>query len=186
MLVALPAESAKKQKSKSAEELINVLLSPDRAQWLVGPIALIAAADEVAGYLALDDDSAADDFIDRFWDRRKSSDSPFPGTQPRDIFEKRARMADRLFAEGTHLGRRTPRGEIYVVYGPPDARGYVEEGTLRRPLTVEIWRYRPSDARGLDGRAPNREYSFAKRGDLTVRHNRQRRLQANPTPGIRQ
>ncbi len=160
-------------KKERDEALVNVLLAPDLAKWLVGAVGEIASAEERRAYLTLVDDDEARAFIDEFWQRRKDPERPWPGEQPRDVFEVRAAEADRLYTEGLHLGRRTPRGVLHVLFGPPESQSYErEDGPLG--ATVEIWKYDRKEVVGLHGERPATEYAFSRRGDLTVRHQRRR------------
>lgn len=149
----------------TAAELTNPLLSPAWSQWLVGPIAEMATPEEEATYLGLASDEAAAAFIDDFWERRK----PYPlrpDNPLREQFEARAEEADRLYSEAGYLGRRTARGTIHVLHGPPEQVDYqLSQHPDDPPVTV--WVY-PADAPpGLHGRPPQQLYRFVKRGDLT-------------------
>ena len=164
-LLAAPLAAAKgRGKPRPADELLNVFLSPGHAQWLVGPIARLASQDEVAAFLALTDDAAAERFIAEFWSRRKPLQG-IPGLTARQQFEQLAKEADRRFGEDTYPGRRTDRGTIFILYGPPDEVDY-EEARRKRLGTVEIWRYKRARI-GLDGQAPKSAYHFIQEGDLT-------------------
>lgn len=152
------------------EDLINVLLSPRLAQWLVGPVARIARCEEIRAYLDLADDQAAEDFILRFWQERVDSDNPWPGQHVRDVFDRRAERADRLFAEGANLGRRTDRGTTYVLFGEPDKIGFVQDqrGRNRKKITVEVWLYNPKSRVGINGSPPEERYFFSKKDGVTT------------------
>jgi GWxTD domain-containing protein len=164
LLAAVPAGAAKRDSQRSADELINVFLSPGRAQWLIGPIARLASEEEVEAYLALTDDAAADGFMGEFWARRKPIEG-LPGLDARRQFERLAQEADRQFGEETYPGRRTDRGTIFIIYGPPDEVDY-QPSKRARYGEVEIWLYRGAKV-GLDGQAPKRTYFFIQEGDLT-------------------
>ncbi|HEX6203273.1 MAG TPA: GWxTD domain-containing protein [Thermoanaerobaculia bacterium] len=149
----------------AAAELTNPLLSPAWSQWLVGPIAEMATPEEEAEYLGLASDEAAAAFVDAFWERRK----PYPlrpDNPLREQFEARAEEADRLYSEAGYLGRRTARGTVHVLHGPPEQVDYqLSQHPDDPPVTV--WRY-PADAPpGLHGRPPQQLYRFIKRGDIT-------------------
>ena len=172
-LVAGPAEGGR---WRSAGELINIFLAPGNAQWLVGPIALMASDEEVDAYLEITSDEAAERFIDSFWSRRGPLEDS-PGLTARQQFEQLAEEADRLYSEQTLRGRHTDRGTIFILYGPPDR---VDHKPVRRPRVgrfrsppvgsgkgvVERWLY-DGDRVGLDGRQPKRAYRFIRRNDLT-------------------
>ena len=165
-LFAVPT-TARKSQSLEREDLVNVLLSPSLAQWLVGPVARIARSEEILAYLDLTDDQAAEAFILRFWQERVDSDIPWPGKQIRDLFDQRAARADRLFAEGANLGRRTDRGAIYVLFGEPIKTGFVQDERRKR-ITVEVWLYDPKVRVGLNGLPPEARYFFSKKDGVTT------------------
>jgi GWxTD domain-containing protein len=147
------------------DDLANPFLGPDYSVWLVGPVARIATADEIKGYLALHDDTAAAAFAQQFWERRNPTKGP---ANPALLaFEERSDVADRKFSEGGVLGRRTDRGTILVLYGPPIKTGF-EVAPSPRESAIEVWHYSPTAPVGLDARRPNEIYRFTKRGDLTV------------------
>lgn len=177
-LVALPA-SARKDKRLEKEDLINVLLGPARAQWLVGPIASIATDEEIQAYLELSDDTAAEDFILEFWQRRVDPGNPWPGHQVKDIFDIRAERADRLFTEGASPGRRTDRGSIFILFGEPKETGFVQD-VSRNDVTVEVWLYDPSVRLGLHGEPPQRRYFFSKKNGVMSFASPPRILQSRP------
>ncbi len=163
----LQAQKKKKKKEHSPEELTNFLLGPEESIWLVGAIGRIASDEEIADYLRLTSDDEAANFVEEFWARRRSTDSVWPADQPQGIFETRAREADRQFAEGARQGRRSDRGTIHILYGPPEEVKY-EVGARPGHESVEVWVY-PKDAEpGLDGQRPKRYYYFVRRGEYTV------------------
>jgi GWxTD domain-containing protein len=147
-------------------DLTNPALGPDYSQWLVGPISYLATKDEVAAYLALKDDRAAQAFIDQFWARRNPHPQR-PDNSLLETFEERAAEADRLYAEGGFQGRRTDRGTIYILYGKPATTDYEISPTPEAP-PIEVWTYPLNAPVGLSGRQPSPRYRFSKHGDLTV------------------
>lgn len=163
--VAACASGAAKPRATSAELLTNPELSPEYSQWLVGPAAELATPEEVDRYLALADDAAAAAFVEEFWARR----NPYPERPDnplREKFEERAAEADRLFSESGYLGRRTARGTVFILHGPPEEVDYqVAEHALDPPVT--LWRYAEGAPPGLDGKPPDRLYRFIRRGDIT-------------------
>ncbi|HEV7516856.1 MAG TPA: GWxTD domain-containing protein [Thermoanaerobaculia bacterium] len=165
-------------------DLTNPALGPDYSQWLVGPIAYLATKGEVAAYLALKDDRAAESFINQFWVRR----NPHPQRPDNSLlqtFEERGAEADRLYGEAGFLGRRTDRGTIYVLYGKPQRVDY-EVPPISGAPPIEVWSYGTDAPAGLTGRQPSPIYRFMKHGDLTVFYLPGRsdpRLRAHPLPG---
>ena len=149
----------------SLADLANPFLGPDYSDWLVGPVSRIASADEIKTYLALHDDTAAAAFIQQFWERRNPGKGP---TNPAlTAFDERCEVADKKFSEGGLLGRRTDRGTILVLYGPPIKTGF-EVAPSPRESAIEVWRYSPTAPAGLDGKRPDELYRFTKRANLTV------------------
>ena len=116
LLAASGAGAAERGKRRSADELLNVFLSPGYAQWLVGPIYQLLSEEEVGAYLEITDDEVAERFIDEFWSRRKPIEGA-PGLTARQQFEHLAEEADRRFGEQTYPGRRTDRGTTFILYG---------------------------------------------------------------------
>ena len=149
----------------SAAELTNPLLSPARSQWLVGAIAEMTTPEEKAEYLGLSSDETAAAFVEAFWERRK----PYPlrpDNPLRATFEARAEEADRLYSEAGYLGRRTARGTVHVLHGPPPEVDYQLSPHPDDP-PVTVWRYPAGAPPGLHGRQPEALYRFIRRGDLT-------------------
>lgn len=152
--------------ARNAADLTNPFLGPEHSSWLVGPIARIATREEIDAFLALQDDAQAAQLIDRFWAKRDANPDK-PGNPLREAFDERSAEADRLFTEAGYRGRRTDRGTIFVVYGPPSKTEF-EISPARGEPPIEAWTYNPTSPAGLDGRKPAPLYRFIKRGDLTV------------------
>lgn len=176
LLVSLTSVAAERDEQRSRGDLVNVFLAPGNAQWLVGPIARMASEDEIAAYLAITEDEAAERFIDGFWARREPAEAE-SGPTARQLFEERAEEADRLYTEAMVPGRRTDRGTIFILYGPPDEVKFKPAKPKRggryrsRPMSsrygqVEHWIYAEGQV-GLHGRPPRRAYRFVRVGDLT-------------------
>ncbi|HVR11534.1 MAG TPA: GWxTD domain-containing protein [Thermoanaerobaculia bacterium] len=146
-------------------DLTNPFLGPDYSAWLIGPVARIAKPEEIKAYLALRDDGQAAAFVQQFWERR----NPNPGTPNALLarFEDRAEVADKKYSEAGLLGRRTDRGTILILYGPP-AKGAFEVAKRPTDPPIEVWQYGATAPAGLDGKRPDTFYRFTKRGDLTV------------------
>lgn len=168
-----PAAGARGRKGESVEELMNPLLGPEHSLWLAGPIARMASDEEVEAYKTLVDDAAAAAFIEEFW-RRRDPEPDFPRNPRRELFDQRAEEADRLFRESGVPGRRTDRGTIFVLYGPPEEEEFEISPHPDDPAIL-VWKYPRDAAEGLDGQRPERIYRFIKRGDLTTFYTRNRR-----------
>ena len=146
------------------EDITNFRLGPEYAQWLVGPLVHLATAEEREQFLALSDAAAAEVFIEAFW-KRRGPNLVFPPTGPKITFERRAREADRVFSEGTFLGRRTDRGTVYVLYGSPQSLEYASSPTGMGP-PITIWNFTKKAGTGLDGKRPDRQYGFRLQGSV--------------------
>lgn len=159
------AAVAKEKKPTKPEDLMNPLLSPRLALWLLGPVSRLATEVEIKRYVALRADDEAQAFIAEFWARR-DPDPQYEGNSLLERFDERLREADKKFAEAGVPGRQTDRGITYVLYGPPAAERFDIAEHPDDPAVL-IWSY-PADApKGLDGKAPERQIRFIKRGDLT-------------------
>jgi GWxTD domain-containing protein len=164
LVLALACSSAPAR--RSAADLTNPFLGPERSSWLIGPIARIATPDEVQAFLALQDDAQAEAFVEQFWARRDPNPAR-EGNPLRQAFDERAAEADRLYSESGFRGRRTDRGTLFVLYGPPSKVEF-EVSPTPNDSPIEVWTYASSIPAGLDGKRPAPAYRFIKRGDLTV------------------
>ncbi|MDX1645229.1 MAG: GWxTD domain-containing protein, partial [Thermoanaerobaculia bacterium] len=117
------AAEARRERMPPRQELLNVLLSPELSQWLVGPIYFIATPSERQQFLRLEDDVAAERFIDAFWRRRDPEPELF-GNEVRRLYEERAEEADRRFRERHLHAQPAPvvdRRRLSLMPGPPHA-----------------------------------------------------------------
>jgi GWxTD domain-containing protein len=151
---------------RSLVDLTNPFLGPEYSQWLVGAIATLATPEEIDAFLALRDDAAAAELVRRFWEQRDPAPDR-PDNPLLEAFEKRSAAADRLYTEAGFTGRRTARGTVFVLYGPPKDVDYQVADRAGLP-PVEVWLYGDDSPSGLDGRKPESFYRFIKQGDLTV------------------
>ena len=151
---------------RSAADLTNPFLGPELSSWLIGPVSRIATPEEVQAFLALQDDAQAQAFVEQFWARRDANPDR-PGNPLEEAFQERAVEADRLYTEAGFRGRRTARGTIYVLYGPPAEMNF-EVSSMPNESPIEVWTYAATASTGLDGKRPTPTYRFIKRGDLTV------------------
>lgn len=152
--------------TRSMAELINPALGPEYSSWLVGAASRLATPEETREFLALRDDTQAASFVERFWQRRDPSPDR-PGNPVREAFDERSADADRRFSEAGLLGRRTDRGVVFILYGPPQKTDY-EVSPVPNGPPVELWVYGAQSPSGLDGKRPSPFYRFIKNGDLTV------------------
>ena len=152
--------------TRNAVDLTNPFLGPEYSAWLVGPVARLATPEEIEAFQAITTDEQARAFVEAFWAKRTGSADQF-GNTVRQVFEKRAAEADRAFSESGFSGRRTDRGAIFIIYGPPKKTDYEVSPTQGEP-PLEVWMYDETSPPGLDGKRPAGLYRFVKRGDLTV------------------
>jgi len=150
---------SKKQESKLAKEL-----GPAYGSWLNDEVPYIITDEERRAFLALETNEEREQFIESFWERR----NPNPES-PENAFKeehyRRLAYADEHFASGI-AGRKSDRGRIYIIWGPPDEiESHPTGGTYDRPLQQgggstttyawELWRYRH-----LEGIGENIEIEF--------------------------
>jgi GWxTD domain-containing protein len=152
--------------SRSRADLTNPFLGPDYSAWLIGPVARIATTQEIEEFLSLQDDRQAAAFVQAFWDHRDPAPDK-PGNPVREAYEARSEEADRLYSEAGLLGRRTDRGAVYVVYGPPSKVEF-EVSPIPNGPPLELWTYGADAPSGLNARRPAGGYRFVKQGDRTV------------------
>lgn len=89
------------------------------AKWLAEDVAYIISEGERAAFLRLTTDQEREQFIMQFWLRR----DPTPGTAANEFkveHYRRISYANERFGAGQLAGWKTPRGRIYIIYGPPD------------------------------------------------------------------
>ncbi|MFL6197441.1 MAG: GWxTD domain-containing protein [Thermoanaerobaculia bacterium] len=154
--------------TRALAELINPALGPEYSFWMAGAVSRLATPEEINQYITLRDDAQAQAFIEAFWQRRDPSPER-PGNPFRETFERRAAESDRLYSEGGILGRRTDRGILNVLYGPPEKVDHDVSPVPNGP-PLEVWTYGAKSPSGLDGKRPAGVYRFIKNGELTVRY----------------
>jgi GWxTD domain-containing protein len=154
-----PTAQAKKQQSKLAKEL-----GPAYGSWLNDEVPYIITDEERRAFLALETNEEREQFIESFWERR-NPDPESPENTFKEEHYRRLAYADEHFASGIP-GRKTDRGRIYIIWGPPDEiESHPTGGTYDRPLEQgggstttypwELWRYRH-----LEGVGENIEIEF--------------------------
>ncbi len=173
LMATIASAAVAAKKPSDPDDLFNPLLGIDYSHWLVGPIAKIASAEEIAEYLQLTGDEEAERFIAAFWERRNAGTEFFQKT-PQQIYESRLLEADKRFTEGAFPGHRTDRGTIFVVFGEPDSSEFKTPERVNEP-TLEIWRYPKDAAEGLGKEKPKRLYRFFREGERTIFYTGQKR-----------
>jgi GWxTD domain-containing protein len=155
----LNAKGIKKRHKKLARELG----SEDRI-WLGNEVPDIITEEERQAFLQLSTNEERDQFKEIFWQRR-NPDPESPLNTAKEEHYRRLAYADEHFASGI-AGRKTDRGRIYIIWGPPDEiDSHPTGGTYERSLQQgggpstaypwEVWRYRH-----LEGIGENIEIEF--------------------------
>ena len=155
--------SSRKASKKQAEKLARELGSA-YGSWLRDEVPDIITEDERRAFLTLSTNEEREQFIEIFWNRR-NPDPDSPTNTAREEHYRRLAYADERFASGIP-GRKTDRGRIYIIWGPPDEiESHPTGGTYDRPVAQgggsttgypwELWRYRY-----LEGIGENIEIEF--------------------------
>jgi len=162
-----PDHSAKPLSDKDVKKRQHKLvkeLSLDDSNWLLNEVPDIITDAERRAFLELGTEEEREQFREQFWgDRNPEPDSPV--NTVREEHYRRLAYADEHFASGIP-GRKTDRGHIYVLWGPPDEiESHPTGGTYDRPMEQgggsttthpwELWRYRH-----LEGIGENIEIEF--------------------------
>lgn len=157
-------KSRSKKELKRREKQLAKELNPDDTNWLLNEIPDIITAAERRAFLELGTEEERDQFKEIFWrDRNPEPESPV--NPVREEHYRRLAYADEHFASGIP-GRKTDRGRIYIIWGPPDEiESHPTGGSFDRPpeqgggststYPWELWRYRH-----LEGIGENIEIEF--------------------------
>ena len=131
-----PDHSAKPLSDKDVKKRQHKLvkeLSLDDSNWLLNEVPDIITDAERRAFLELGTEEEREQFREQFWrDRNPEPDSPV--NTVREEHYRRLAYADEHFASGIP-GRKTDRGHIYVLWGPPDEiESHPTGGTYDRPM----------------------------------------------------
>lgn len=149
-----------KQREKKLAKELGSAYDP----WLKDEVPEIITDQERRAFLQLSTNEEREQFIEIFWQRR-NPEPDSPNNTFKEEHYRRLVYADEHFASGIP-GRKTDRGHIYIIWGPPDEiDSHPTGGTYERspgqgggPSTAyafEIWRYRH-----LEGIGENIELEF--------------------------
>ena len=123
-----PREGKKRVNKKLRAELSDV----DR-RWLTEDVLYIISDDERRAFLELGTAEEREQFIEIFW-RNRNPDQESPVNPIREEHYRRLAYADEHFASGVP-GRKTDRGRMYIIWGPPDEiETHPSGGAFDRPL----------------------------------------------------
>jgi GWxTD domain-containing protein len=158
---AKPATS--RDTNKRQKKLYKELSDPDRI-WVDYDVPDIITPDEKKAYLELSTSEEREQAREIFWQSR-NPDPESPVNAFKEEHYRRLAYADEHFASGIP-GRKTDRGHIYIIWGPPDEiESHPTGGTYQRSpqqgggestaYPWELWRYRH-----LDGVGENIEIEF--------------------------
>jgi GWxTD domain-containing protein len=158
-----PPGPATNEKKRANKKLRGELSEIDRT-WLMEEVPYIISEDERRAFLELGTAEEREQFIEMFW-RIRNPEPESPVNSVREDHYRRLAYADEHFASGLP-GRKTDRGRIYIIWGPPDEiETHPSGGTYDRPLEQgggststypwELWRYRH-----LEGIGENIEIEF--------------------------
>lgn len=154
---------SKKEIKKRDKKLTKELSDQDRG-WLLEVVPDIITDDERRAFLELGTEEEREQSKEIFWRDRnpdlESAVNPF-----KEEHYRRLAYADERFASGIP-GRKTDRGHIYIIWGPPDEiESHPTGGSYDRPIEQgggststhpwELWRYRH-----LQGIGENIEIEF--------------------------
>ena len=162
-----PRTSAAQEQAKidkKQEKKIKKELSASYGPWLDNEVPYIITPEERRAFLELSTNEEREQFIEIFWNSR-NPDPESPLNAFKEEHYRRLAYVDEHFASGIP-GRKTDRGRIYIIWGPPDEiDSHPTGGTYDRPMSQgggstptypwELWRYRH-----LEGIGENIELEF--------------------------
>jgi len=140
-----------KREAKKREQKLRKELGPAYTDWLRNVVPDIITDGERRAFLELSTNEERDEYIEIFWDRHNPRRES-PASSFKEEHYRRLAYADEHFASGI-AGRKTDRGRIYIMWGPPDEiESHPSGGTYDRPPEQgggsttthpwEMWRYR--------------------------------------------
>jgi GWxTD domain-containing protein len=156
--------TAKNKKERKREKKLAEELGSAYDSWLKEDVPDIITNEERRAFLQLSTNEEREQFVESFWDRRNPDPESAANTYQEEHYRRLA-YADERFASGIP-GRKTDRGHIYILWGPPDEiESHPSGGTYDRPIDQgggstttypwELWRYRH-----LEGVGENIEIEF--------------------------
>jgi GWxTD domain-containing protein len=145
------AKPLTKKEAKKREHKLSKELGPGYSDWLRNVVPDIITDEERRAFLELSTNEEREQAIEIFWDRRNPHRES-PENSFREEHYRRLAYADEHFASGIP-GRKTDRGHIYILWGPPDEieshptggiyeRAPGQGGGSSNAYAWELWRYR--------------------------------------------
>jgi GWxTD domain-containing protein len=155
----LTAKEPKQRQKKLAKELAE-----SDKNWIENEVPDIITEAERRAFRELGTEEEREQFIEIFWNNR-NPDPESPTNAFKEEHYRRLAYADEHFASGIS-GRKTDRGRIYIIWGPPDEidshptggtyeRSPQQGGGSSTAYAWELWRYRR-----LEGIGENVEIEF--------------------------
>ena len=140
-----------KKEARKREQKLSKELGPAYGDWLGNQVPDIITEEERRAFLELSTNEEREQAIEIFWNRRNPHPES-PENSFREEHYRRLAYADEHFASGIP-GRKTDRGHIYILWGPPDEiESHPTGGTYERApgqgggssnaYSWELWRYR--------------------------------------------
>jgi GWxTD domain-containing protein len=137
--------------TRKREQKLSKELGPAYGDWLGNEVQDIITEAERRAFLELSTNEEREQAIEIFWNRRNPHPES-PENSFREEHYRRLAYADEHFASGIP-GRKTDRGHIYILWGPPDeieshpTGGIYERtpgqgGGSSNAYPWELWRYR--------------------------------------------
>lgn len=154
---AVAKEAERRAALRVTDEGYFASLDADSLDAYEEPLTYIAQSGELKPYSGDLSTAAKRNFLIRFWQKR-DPDPSTPRNEAREQFYATVAYANQKFGEpgrSTRPGWKTPRGEIWAIYGKPDEQ--LERVKSGFAPTYEVWRY----TRGRD-----RYFVFADRTGL--------------------
>ena len=145
------AKPLTKKEARKREQRLSKELGPAYGDWLGNEVPDIITEAERRAFLELSTNEEREQFVEIFWDRRNPHHES-PENSFKEEHYRRLAYADEHFASGIP-GRKTDRGHIYILWGPPDeieshpTGGIYERtpgqgGGSSNAYPWELWRYR--------------------------------------------
>ncbi len=159
-----PAKPLSHKEERQRQKKLNKELGRQSGDWLLNDVPDIITAAERKAFQELGTAEEREQFIEIFW-RDRNPEPESLTNSVRDEHYRRLAYADEHFASGI-IGRKTDRGHIYIIWGPPDEiESHPTGGSYERSLDQgggssnaypwETWRYRH-----LEGVGENIEIEF--------------------------
>ena len=147
-------EQSNKKNSKGKPKSDNALkkeLASQYKKWLDEDVVYIITPEERHAFLQLSTNEEREQFIESFWQRRNPDPDSAENTFKEEHY-RRIAYANEHYASGKP-GWKTDRGQIYIIWGPPDeTESHPTGGNYDRPMNEgggstttypwETWRYR--------------------------------------------